>query len=194
MVETKINLRALSKDDAKTSWEWRNKDFMREYYSGHPFYINLKDEEAWLERISSSNIPLTSFGIEEEVSKTLVGMSFLKDIDLINRTCEFAIFIGDENGRRKGYTKEASLKTMEFAFKDLNLNRVFLIVQEGNEIAINLYKKCGYQTEGILRESVYKKGRYKNEIIMSIVRKEFIELYDTQLAGNIESKVELDVF
>jgi len=194
MVGNKINLRTLLKEDAKTTWEWRNKGILSEYYSGHPFYIDLKDEEAWIEKISDSNIPLTSFGIEEKVTNILVGISFLKDINLINRTCEFAIFMGDESDKRKDYAKEVTLKTMEFAFRDLELNRISLIVQEDNEMAINLYKKCGYQTEGLLRESVRERGEYKNEIIMSVVRKEFIKLYDFQFAGNIESEIELDVF
>jgi len=182
MFGSKINLRALSKDDAKVSWKWRNSNAMREYYSGHPFFVTQDDEEAWIARISGSNFPLTTFGIEEKSTKNLVGMCFLKDINMLNRTSEFAIFIGDENAKGKGFAKEATLKTVEFAFKDLNLNRVFLIVQEDNENAINLYKKCGFRNEGILREAVYKNGKYKNEIIMSVLKREFIQLYNTRIA------------
>ena len=174
MDNAKIKLRALTKDDAKISWTWRNNENIRYFYSGHPFFINQEKEEAWLAKISGSDIPLTSFGIEELENNSLIGMAFLKEINLMHRTAEFAIFIGEENAKGKGYAKEATIKTIEFAFNNLNLNRVFLKVQEDNIKAIKLYEKCKFKREGILRECIYKNGHYINEIVMSIL---------TQLAG-----------
>ena len=174
MNSEKIKLRALTKDDAKISWVWRNNENVRYFYSGHPFFINQEKEEKWMEKICVSDIPLTSFGIEELQSNTLIGMSFLKDINLIHRTAEFAIFIGDENAKGKGYAKEATNKTIAFAFTNLNLNRVFLKVQEDNLNAIKLYEKCKFKKEGVLRECVYKNGHYINEIIMSILKNEHL--------------------
>ncbi|MFK7812418.1 MAG: GNAT family N-acetyltransferase [Maribacter sp.] len=168
-----IRLRALTKEDAKVSWLWRNNADMRYFYSGHPFFINIEKEEAWIAKVSTSDMPLTSFGIEEVSTNSLIGMVFLKDINLINRNAEFAIFIGDENVKGKGYATQATTMAVDFAFDDLNLNRVFLKVQEDNSAAIRLYEKCKFQKEGILRESVYKNGKYLNEIIMSILKKEY---------------------
>ncbi|MBP2833680.1 GNAT family N-acetyltransferase [Aquimarina sp. U1-2] len=176
MSSEKIKLRALTKDDAKVSWPWRNTDAIRYFYSGHPFFINLEKEEAWIEKIAVSDLPLTSFGIEEMQSNSLIGMSFLKDINLIHRTAEFAIFIGDDNAKGKGYAKEATLKTITFAFNNLNLHRVFLKVQEDNHSAIKLYEKCHFKKEGTLRECVYKNGHYVNEVIMAILKNEFLLL------------------
>ena len=184
MENQKIKLRALAKDDAKISWVWRNKENIKYFYSGHPFYINQEQEEAWIEKISSSNIPLTVFGIEELQTNSLVGMSFLKDINLIYRTAEFAIFIGDEKAKGKGYATEATRKTLTFAFNSLNLNRVFLKVQEDNISAIRLYEKCNFKREGVLRESVYKNGNYINEIMMSILKNEFLENQAVRSSSN----------
>lgn len=169
-----VRLRALTKDDCKTSWSWRNKDEIRDFYSGHPFYVNREKEEAWLDKVINSDLPLTSFGIEKLESNCLIGMAFLKDIDLIHRTAEFAIFIGDEESRGKGHGKEATLKTLKFAFNDLNLNRVYLTVLEENKKALHIYAKFGFKNEGILRECVYKNGKYKNEVIMSLLRSEYM--------------------
>lgn len=168
-----IKLRALTKEDAKVSWVWRNNPDMRYFYSGHPFFINIEKEEAWIAKVSTSDIPLTSFGIEELKTNSLIGMVFLKDINLINRSAEFAIFIGAENVKGKGYATEATSKAIDFAFDNLNLNRVFLKVQEDNNSAIRLYEKCKFKKEGVLRESVYKNGNYLNEIVMSILKKEY---------------------
>jgi RimJ/RimL family protein N-acetyltransferase len=169
----KIRLRALTKDDGKTTWSWRNGDDIRQFYSGLPFLVNQEKEEAWLDKILCSDMPLTSFGIEERESSCLIGMSFLKDIDMINRAAEFAIFIGDENARGNGYGREATIKTVDFAFKQLNLNRVFLNVMEENHKAIHIYEKCGFSKEGVLRENIYKNGQYKNQVVMSILINEY---------------------
>ena len=191
MFVDRIFLRALSKNDAEISWKWRNTEDVREYYSGHPFYITQEDEEAWIEKISGSNFPLTCFGIEEKSTNNLIGMTFLKDINLINRACEFAIFIGDKNAKGKGYAKEATLKTIKFAFNDLNLNRVFLIVQEDNIPAKKLYEKCGFRMEGQLRESVYKNGKYKDEIIMSVLRKDFTNFQENRFVDFTKIKLKM---
>jgi RimJ/RimL family protein N-acetyltransferase len=121
MADDKIRLRALTMDDAKISWSWRNKDNIRYFYSGHPFFVNIENQEMWLDSLIRSDLPRTSFGIEEISTSSLVGMSFLLNIDLIHRVTEFSIFIGKENAIGIGYGKEATLKTHEFAFMDLNL-------------------------------------------------------------------------
>jgi RimJ/RimL family protein N-acetyltransferase len=91
---------------------------------------------------------------------------------MINRTAEFAIYIGDKDFRGKGYSKEATIQTLKFGFYKLGLNRIFLKVLEENEPAIHLYKSIGFVNEGLLRSSVYKNGKFKNECIFSLLSAE----------------------
>lgn len=37
-------------------------------------------------------------------------------------------------------------------------------------------ERCGYKKEGLLRQSVYKNGKFQNQIIMSILSNEFYEM------------------
>ena len=173
MEKEKIRLRALTKEDAKTSWNWRNNEGIKYFYSGHPFPVNLEKEEAWLSSLLESDSPIASFGIDEIESGKFIGMAFLKNINMIHRNAEIAIFIGEENATGKGYAKEATLKTIDFAFNELNLNRIYLTVQEDNLNAIKLYEKCKFIKEALLREATFKRGRYVNAILMSILRSEY---------------------
>ena len=75
--------------------------------------------------------------------------------------------------RGKGYSKLATLKTLEFGFNQLGLNRIYLFVQSNNEPAIKLYEKLGFQNEGELRNSVFKNGKFINEKVMGILKEEF---------------------
>lgn len=168
----RITLCALTKSDISFTLQWHNQEDIRDLYLGHPFPINFEMEEKWYEKILLSNIPTSVFGIRLIEQNKLIGLTLLKDINLINRNCEFAIYIGDKNERSKGYSKEATNLTLQFAFSRLGLNRVFLKVLDDNINAVKLYQRCGFKEEGILRESVFKLGHFRNELIMSILKEE----------------------
>lgn len=46
-------------------------------------------------------------------------------------------------------------------------------VFEDNARAIRAYEKCGFQKEGRLREATYRRGRYYDQLMMSILDHEF---------------------
>jgi RimJ/RimL family protein N-acetyltransferase len=55
------------------------------------------------------------------------------------------------------------------------LNKISLEVLSNNIIALNLYKKLGFVTEGIKRQEVYKNNQWVDSIIMSILKNEYNE-------------------
>ncbi len=168
----KIKLRALTMADVQKTLTWNNQEDITNLYAGHPFPVNIEMETKWYEKILTTNFPVTVFGIEMIESNLLIGISLLRDINMINRAAEFAIYIGDKDYRGKGLSKEATIQTLSFGFNKLGLNRIFLKVLEKNETAINLYKSIGFVKEGLLRSSVYKNGKFLNECIFSMLSTE----------------------
>ncbi|MFA5973308.1 MAG: GNAT family N-acetyltransferase [Lentimicrobiaceae bacterium] len=169
----KTHLRALTFDDASNTVEWNNQQEIKEFYSSHPFFVNIENEKKWYEKILYSNIPTSVFGIEHTKDKLLIGLSFLTSIDIIHRTAEFAIYIGDNKYRGMGLSKEATFLTIDFGFTNLGLHRISLRVSDNNQTAIHLYEKCGFKTEGLLRECYFINGKYVNKIQMSLLQNEF---------------------
>ena len=161
-----VRIRALTITDLPLTLKWHNQPDIIEMYAGNPFPVNEEMERKWYEKILTSNFPVTVFGIELIENNKLIGLTILRDINLINRSAETAIYIGDQNERSKGYSKEALTLTLNFAFNNLGLHRVFLSVREDNAAALGLYEK-------ILRDSIYKDGKYISLIIMSILEGEF---------------------
>jgi RimJ/RimL family protein N-acetyltransferase len=94
---------------------------------------------------------------------------------MINRTSDFSILIGDEKHRGKGYSKQATIDTLLFGFKEIGLNKISLKVRERNTIAYNLYKKIGFIQEGFLKESVFKNNEMQNEVLMAAFKKDFVK-------------------
>lgn len=163
-------LRALTAKDAETTWQWRNLPAIKYFFAGHPFPVNYEKEAKWLESTLLQNTPHTYFGVESDGK--LVGITSLRNIDQLNRQAEFAIFIVDA----KGVGQDATTQTLNFAFQDLGLERVWLKVMTDNAAALKLYKKSGFVEEGVMRKSVFKNGQFVDQLMMSILREEFFDI------------------
>jgi ribosomal protein S18 acetylase RimI-like enzyme len=44
-----------------------------------------------------------------------------------------------------------------------------LTVRENNANAIELYKKAGFEIEGLLRDAIQVEGAYENQILMAVL-------------------------
>ena len=64
---------------------------------------------------------------------------------------------------------------MKYAFEELQLNRLYSTILDYNVASRNLYKKCGWKEEGVIRDSVYKKNHFNNEIMIGILKQEYQE-------------------
>ena len=74
-----------------------------------------------------------------------------------------------EKYRNRGIGTEFFKKINEWA-EEKNLVRLELTVICNNEIALNLYKKNGFEIEGIKRKAMYIDGEYVDEYYMSKLR------------------------
>lgn len=89
------------------------------------------------------------------------GTISLKNIESDANTAEYAIALRyDSHG--KGIGTFATKEILEYAFRELNLNRVYLNVLADNVNAIRLYEKCGFVFEGEFREHLRIHGELKN--------------------------------
>ena len=58
---------------------------------------------------------------------------------------------------------------LDHAFGTLGLHRIALSVFEFNERAIRAYQRCGFVVEGRARESIWRDGRWWDELAMSVL-------------------------
>jgi len=101
-----------------------------------------------------------------------IGYFRLSNYSNVNKN----IYIGADicpKFKGKGFGKLSYEKFIPFLFKTYNLNKISLEVLSNNIIALNLYKKLGFVTEGIKRQEVYKNNKWVDSVIMSILKNEY---------------------
>ena len=85
----------------------------------------------------------------------------------------YHITIGEKDAWGHGYGTEATRLMLAHAFETLGLHRIALSVFEFNERAIRAYTTCGFVIEGRARESIWRDGRWWDEISMSVLASEW---------------------
>lgn len=124
-------------------------------------------------KLDDKKLSSFNFGIYDQKSQKLIGDIGVSSIDSKNKSAEIGMAIGDKNYWSKGYGTDLVKTILNFCFKKLDLNKVYLDVWEENKIAIGCYLKCGFKKDGVLREHVFKDGKYHDKWIMSILKKEW---------------------
>ncbi len=164
----KVRLRAPEKRDLPLFVRWLNDPEVKRYLTRY-WPLSLAEEERWFENLLTRKDSDRVLVIETEEGKP-IGNIGLHNIDWKNRKAVLGIFIGEKDYWNKGYGTDAIKTLLRFAFEELNLNRVELRVFEFNARAIRCYEKCGFVLEGRLRQSLFRDGRYHDELVMAVLR------------------------
>ena len=129
-----------------------------------------------IQRFFYSRILGTDFlamAIHVRESDRLIGTCAFSQLDGDNGSVLFHITIGEVDAWSKGYGTEATELMLAHAFTRLPLHRVALTVFDFNTRAIRAYEKCGFVVEGRSREAIFRDGRYRDEIHMSVLADEW---------------------
>lgn len=133
--------------------------------------VSSKDQKNWYEALISDPAKAV-FAIRTIKEDQYIGNTGFYDIDSVHRRAYLWILIGEKENWGKGYGSEAIRQMVAYGFENLNLNRIYLDVAEGNRSAITSYKKNGFSEEGLFREHCFIEGKYRNIVRMARLRKD----------------------
>ena len=106
----------------------------------------------------------------------LIGFIGLDGISWSHGDCWVFIALGERDTWGKGYGTDAMRIMLRYAFQELNLHRVGLLVFEYNPRAIRSYEKAGFQPEGRIRGMMRREGRRWDWLMMGILHSEWLQL------------------
>ncbi len=110
-----------------------------------------------------------AMAIHVRADDRLIGSCAFSQLDAENGSALFHITIGERAEWGRGYGTEATRLMVDHAFGSLQLHRIALSVFEFNDRALRAYRRCGFQVEGRARESIWRGGRWWDEISMSML-------------------------
>jgi len=106
-----------------------------------------------------------------------IGLIHLFDLNWQARKVELGIIIGEKDYRGSGYAFDSLVVIGDYIFNRLNLNKVYIKVNETNERLIRFCKKGGFEIEGVLKDEAFQDGRFYNLVYMALFQKVFQERY-----------------
>ncbi len=170
----KVKLRAIKKEDLTLACKYLNDSEIKKLmYSGIPFPMTYEEELRWFEENSKENNGRYNFSIEDLETNKYIGGCGINNINWVSRVATIGIFIGDKDFLSKGYGYDAMNVLIDFIFSEMNMNKISLNAFSFNERAINCYKKCGFIVEGVLRNEIYREGKYYDNIYMGLMKEEW---------------------
>lgn len=172
----KIKLRAIEEKDSEILRILINDPYVESMVSGWSFPINKNEQKKWIDNLQNKKNSLNLSIVElDDKSDSCIGMVNLVDIDWKNASAFTGMKLISKI-RGKGIGKDVVLSIMRYAFEELNLNRLDGSILELNIFSKKLYvEKCGWKIEGVKKESIYKNGKYQNNLILGITKKEYFE-------------------
>ena len=144
-----VSLRPLELRHLEKTREWANDpELMRLLNRAQPVSESVHAE--WFASLNDRK-DCRYFAIETVAQNIHVGNVWLWDIDPRHRRAELRIVMGTEY-TGKGAGTEAIARLCDYAFRELNLHKVYAYVLAINPRARRAFEKAGFVLEGRLRE------------------------------------------
>lgn len=169
LIGSKIALRPLEEEDLPYLVQWRNQDRVRRSFF-HKGLLSHAGQRMWFERYlqDPSREIMIAVSLHEG---NPVGMIGLYHIDHRNHKAEVGMtIVGDPSVWGQGIGTEMLELLKDYAFCDLNLNRLYAYAIDTNQASVRMKLKCGFQLEGTLREDHYDQGVYHDVYLLAITR------------------------
>ena len=134
----------------------------------HPYY--LEHAQSWIAEVRrlSSEDSSKQWVIILKKERSLIGAIGLSSIDYRHRHGELGYWIG-KSWWGRGYATESAVAVIEYAFRTLDLHRVYAHHFVRNEASGRVLQKAGMIYEGTMREHVNQWGRFEDIKIYGIL-------------------------
>lgn len=144
----------------------RNKPEINEWLFTDCGPISKQQQRLWFEHVTNDKNHLV--WIAKTAQWRSVGYVQAKDIDHHYRSACVGYVVAPEFQGRGYGQKMVRLSQIQVA-RMLGLHRLEARVLSNNERAIHIYRKLGFETEGLLRDAIKKGRRFYDVVIMGYI-------------------------
>ena len=171
--QTRVILRPLEESDLERTHRWHNDPKLYATLGDAFRPVSKVAELEWLRRKAAYSASEINLAICLQPKSQHIGNIYLREINWIARRAVLHIFLGNGDFRGRGFGEQAVRQLLVYAFRGLNLHRIYLETLAANVPAIKTFEKCGFKTEGRLRQHVFKNGGYQDMLVMGLCAEDF---------------------
>ena len=168
-----IYLRPLVAEDAEGDYlQWFNDE---EICRGNSHHVIPHTKEKILDYIRHARTTSEEFILAIALNETgkHIGNVAFQGIDLVYRSADLTIIIGDKSAWGKGIGMEAAGLLLNHGFNTMNLHRISCATFDSNTAMKRLALSLGMKEEGRRREAAYKDGKYVDVIEFGILKDDY---------------------
>lgn len=166
-----IYLRLMEEKDVPYRVKWINDPEIR-HTLNFDYPISEIGTKKWLHNVAGNPTRRDFIACDVETDKP-IGYGGLLGIDIKNGKAESYMGIGEKDLHGKGVGFEIRKILLDYAFNELDLNKVYAYVWKENTPMIKLNEKVGFQIEGLLRQDILSHGEKRDRYIMGILKNEY---------------------
>ena len=176
MENFKTYLRALEPGDWQMINNWHNDDEVFINTMANKYFISTERDKKWSRDLMVKDSDSIFWAICLKENDKMVGSTSLINIDLRNKKA----FVGGINidkpyqDLKLGF--DAFDQVLNYCFNELGLNKLLSAVLDTQEITSHGLRKYGFKQESVLREEIYKLGKFHDVIVFSFLAEEYQEM------------------
>lgn len=133
----------------------------------------MKKKYEAIEKEVDESKKLFHFTIRSKEDDRMLGFTRIEWIEWTHGACSLKIAIGDPMERNKGFGSDAFQLLMRFAFSELNLYRLSVVVGDDNQAGLRFFKRHGFVEEVRRRKSLLRDGQTWDLIHLGLLREEW---------------------
>lgn len=171
-LETKrLLLNEIKKEDAHIIFKGNSNLKYLKYIPRDPFK-SIKEAEKKVESYKTwfEEKTCVMFKFVAKENSEPVGYGGLFNISPSAKKGEIGYIILEENWG-KGFASEATEKIIEFGFKELQLNKIFALIEPANKASKRDIEKYGFEVEGLLKQNDFAQGKYFDVLYYALFNK-----------------------
>ena len=166
-----VTIRKFDRSDIPKKVEWINNPENNQFLH-YDIPICVENTEKWFDSHDGDDTRYDAVILADGIPVGTIG---LLAIDKKNSKAEFYIAMGETEYKGKGIAKQASILILEYGFKILGLNKIYLFTEIENLLAQKLFEKVGFSKEGVLRQDIISHGSFVDRIAYGFLREDWLE-------------------
>jgi ribosomal-protein-serine acetyltransferase len=173
-IDDDLSLKLIELKDADRIFEITDKsrDYLREWLPWLDFTTQVEDSREFIKRCLKNYAENRSMTTVVIYNDEIVGTAGFNEINWSNKTGYIGYWLGEQY-QKKGIMTRVAKALTDYAFDELNLNKVEIRAAETNHKSRGIPERLGFVNEGRLRDEEWLYDHYVDHVVYGILAKEW---------------------